>query len=157
MLLAGDVLLYRFDLENQGTVTIKGPSISDAKLTSALVCSADDLAPGATRTCQGSYVVQQSDLDTSVINTATSNFVNGDANTARTVSAVVYASELKMAATVTASQTSYSMAGKGKTTSGTARLLGHCSFLESKIGLIIDCTCGHFFTLRVPAASRAVQ
>jgi hypothetical protein len=102
-------------VNNTGTATLRGITITDAKLSSAITCStplSDDLAPGAGRACTGTYTVTVSDVAAkSVINDATANFATGGAGDARADSAVVYASDLRMVAEVNASDTAYDSAG----------------------------------------------
>ena len=72
----GDVLTFGFAVENTGNVTITDPiSITDALITDAggtITCAPVPLAPGATLTCSGNYVVTQADINAGgVTNTAT--------------------------------------------------------------------------------------
>ena len=71
----GDSLSYTIVATNTGNVTLSNVSVSDAKL-SGLTCSpalpVASMAPKATITCQGWYLVTQADLDARTIpNTAT--------------------------------------------------------------------------------------
>jgi uncharacterized repeat protein (TIGR01451 family) len=66
-----DVVNYLFTVHNTGNVTLNSVGVSDPKIAS-VVCLAATLAPNASTTCTGSYVIQQSDLDLGqVTNTAT--------------------------------------------------------------------------------------
>ncbi len=68
---AGETLTYTFTVENTGTVTLSGISVSDP-LIPGLTCAIPDLAPDATGSCTGTYTVLQSDVDaSSILNTAT--------------------------------------------------------------------------------------
>jgi hypothetical protein len=108
-------LSYRFEVNNTGTASVSGLTITDAKLSSGITCSTSlgaPLAPGAGRVCAGTYTVTESDVAAkSVINDATANFATGVAGDARSDSAVVYASDLQMLAEVTASDAAYDSAG----------------------------------------------
>ncbi|WP_282296333.1 OmpA family protein [Stenotrophomonas sp. PS02289] len=74
----GDLLAYSYLVTNSGTVTITSPiTVSDDRITAPNTVScpalpAGGLAPGASLTCTGSYVVTQADLNQgSVTNIAT--------------------------------------------------------------------------------------
>lgn len=58
---AGDVLNYRFVVTNPGNVTLNNVRVQDP--LTGLDQSLPTLAPGASQTLLGSYVLQQSDLD----------------------------------------------------------------------------------------------
>lgn len=71
----GDVLAYEFVVRNTGNVTLTTQiSITDPLITGAggsVTCPAPPVAPGASVTCTGSYIITQADLDRgSVINAA---------------------------------------------------------------------------------------
>lgn len=71
----GDRITYRLVATNTGNVTLANVQISDPKLGQFDVpCSpplGSSLAPGATMTCTGSYIVTQADVDAAVVdNTA---------------------------------------------------------------------------------------
>ncbi|GAA3572398.1 hypothetical protein GCM10022197_31400 [Microlunatus spumicola] len=68
---AGDTVTYTFAVTNQGSLTVTGLRIDDPLLPTT-TCPATTLAPGATVTCTGTYVLTQADVDAgSVTNTAT--------------------------------------------------------------------------------------
>ncbi|HEY3338144.1 MAG TPA: GEVED domain-containing protein [Propionicimonas sp.] len=68
---AGDRLNYTFLVTNTGNVTLTAVGVTDAKATN-LTCPASTLAPGASTTCTGSYLLTQADVDAGhVANTAT--------------------------------------------------------------------------------------
>ena len=67
----GATIPYSFLVTNTGNITLTGVAVVDSKLATAPTCPVSTLAPGATTTCTGSYVLTQSDLDTGrVLNTA---------------------------------------------------------------------------------------
>src|SRR6202007_1635464 len=60
----GDAISYSYELTNSGNVTPSGPfSVTDDHVSSVDCGSHSSLAPGASITCTGSYLVTQSDLD----------------------------------------------------------------------------------------------
>lgn len=74
----GDVLVYQFDVTNEGNVTITNPiTITDPLITDAggsIICDPVPLAPGNSLTCSGSYSVTQDDLNAgSLVNLATAS------------------------------------------------------------------------------------
>ncbi|MEJ6388822.1 DUF7507 domain-containing protein [Gymnodinialimonas ulvae] len=79
----GDVLGFEFDVTNTGNTTLTEPIVIDDPLIigagGSVICPAGPVAPGATITCSGSYVVTQPDLDAgAVTNSATaSSLFNG--------------------------------------------------------------------------------
>ncbi|WP_198551492.1 MULTISPECIES: Ig-like domain-containing protein [unclassified Stenotrophomonas] len=67
----GSTIPYSFLVTNTGNITLTAIAVVDSKLITAPTCPVSTLAPGATTTCTGSYVLTQSDLDTGrVLNTA---------------------------------------------------------------------------------------
>ena len=69
---AGDIANYFFIVRNGGNTTLTGVAVSDP-LTGPVDCGGvTTLAPGASVTCTGSYVITQADVDAGVfVNTAT--------------------------------------------------------------------------------------
>jgi len=69
---AGQSVNYQVVATNTGNVTLTNVTVTDPKVT-GLVCGGNGvLIPGASITCQGSYVLTQADVDAgSVVNTAT--------------------------------------------------------------------------------------
>lgn len=72
----GDVLGYEFEITNLGNVTLSAPyNVADPLITDAggaVTCPTNDIAPGASIICTGSYSVTQDDLDNGQVdNTAT--------------------------------------------------------------------------------------
>ncbi len=68
---AGDRLNYTFLVTNTGNVTLTAVGVTDAKVTN-LTCPSTTLAPGASTTCTGSYLLTQADVDAGHLsNTAT--------------------------------------------------------------------------------------
>ncbi|UAL28750.1 DUF11 domain-containing protein [Nocardioides rotundus] len=66
----GETVNYSFIVENTGTTTLTGLSVTDPKVT-GVSCPTTTLAPGATTTCTATYTVTQGDLDAGgVANTA---------------------------------------------------------------------------------------
>lgn len=64
---AGNVIVYSVNVQNLGNTTLSAITVSDTLVT--LVCPTSGnatiatLAPGASETCTGSYIVTQADLD----------------------------------------------------------------------------------------------
>ncbi len=68
---AGDVLAYRYLATNTGAVTLHGLSVSDDHVGAVdLSCPAGTLAPGASMSCTGTYVVTQADVDAGSLTTS---------------------------------------------------------------------------------------
>ncbi|WP_431070875.1 DUF7507 domain-containing protein [Microbacterium phyllosphaerae] len=70
---AGDTIAYTFTVTNTGTTTLTRVSVSDPRLSGAVVCDTTDLAPGASALCDGpAAVLTQAEIDAGqIINTAT--------------------------------------------------------------------------------------
>ncbi len=69
----GDVIDYTFSVTNTGNVTLTAIAIDDPPLA-AVTCPPDDVAPGATVECTGSYGVTQGDIEAgSVYNEASAS------------------------------------------------------------------------------------
>ncbi len=67
----GETLTYTFEVENLGNVTLTQVNITDP-LIPTLSCPITNLAPSATTSCTGDYIVTQTDVDSGQIdNTAT--------------------------------------------------------------------------------------
>ncbi|MEL6564651.1 MAG: hypothetical protein AAFQ59_09425 [Pseudomonadota bacterium] len=86
----GDVITYDYTLENTGNTTLTTLSVTDDRIPS-LSCAQQELLPGNTLTCTGTYSVTQADLDdfavngTPLTNTATANAQDrGQASLTRT-------------------------------------------------------------------------
>ncbi|KQI67516.1 hypothetical protein AN189_15400, partial [Loktanella sp. 3ANDIMAR09] len=62
----GDVIDYRFTINNTGTVTWPGPPTLTDTLTGGASCPAGPVAPGGTVVCEASYTILQADLDAGV-------------------------------------------------------------------------------------------
>ncbi|MDO6728044.1 hypothetical protein Q4544_13970 [Cognatishimia sp. 1_MG-2023] len=60
---------YRFEITNRGNVTLSAVSVSDP-LIPGLYCPVPDLAPTDSFVCNGTYTVQQSDVDDFAANVA---------------------------------------------------------------------------------------
>jgi len=76
----GDIVNYEFDVENTGTITLSGITITD-DLVASVNCPQTTLAPAATIVCSASYTVTQADLDAGeVVNNASvdATLPNGD-------------------------------------------------------------------------------
>ena len=71
----GDTLTYEFLVTNEGDVTLDTVGVTDPLPgMSAISCPATQLAPGASTTCTGTYVVTQADVDAGqIFNTATAS------------------------------------------------------------------------------------
>ncbi len=61
--LKDDVVTFTLRAENTGNVTLTGVTISDPDVTFAPACVAQDLAPGQSYSCTGTYTVLQADVD----------------------------------------------------------------------------------------------
>ncbi|MCB5200260.1 DUF11 domain-containing protein, partial [Loktanella sp. TSTF-M6] len=59
----GDMIDYRFTINNTGTVTWPGPPTVTDTLTGGATCPSGVVAPGGTVVCEASYTILQSDLD----------------------------------------------------------------------------------------------
>lgn len=70
---AGDTIAYTFTVENTGTTTLSGVSVSDPRLAGDVVCETVVLAPGEATLCSGpSAVLAQAEMDAGeIVNTAT--------------------------------------------------------------------------------------
>lgn len=67
----GDAVNYTFDVTNTGNVTLSSISVAD-NYVPTVVCPVDDVAPGATVQCTGSYSITQDEInDGYVVNRAT--------------------------------------------------------------------------------------
>ncbi len=96
--LPGDTVTYTFEVTNTGNVTTTGPmTVNDPDLTPAnITCGpASGVAPGATVTCEGTWIASQTDIDTGQFtNSATVSMpfggatIPGDAPSSATVYAV---------------------------------------------------------------------
>ena len=72
----GETITFDFVLRNTGNQTLSNLEVTDP-LIPALVCEADTLAPGATLTCAGDYLVTQENVDDGTLsNTATASGVD---------------------------------------------------------------------------------
>ena len=69
----GDTIAYTFTVSNQGNVTLASVRVADAKI-SGINCPVSSLAPGATTVCNGTYTLDQNDVNAGqVTNTATAS------------------------------------------------------------------------------------
>ncbi|MFD8599644.1 hypothetical protein ACFV1L_32030 [Kitasatospora sp. NPDC059646] len=75
----GDTVTYSYTVHNSGNTALTGLTVTDNRVT-GITCDATALAPGASTTCHGSYVVTQADVDACgrttpclVVNTATAH------------------------------------------------------------------------------------
>ncbi len=59
---AGDTVPYSFVVKNTGDTTLTSVKVTDAKVPN-ISCPATTLAPNASTTCTGSYVLTQADID----------------------------------------------------------------------------------------------
>lgn len=67
---AGDTVSYEFAVTNTGTLAVSGVSVTD-NFASGVSCPTGALAGGAVRTCTGSHVLTQAEVDAgSITNTA---------------------------------------------------------------------------------------
>ncbi|MGH3377360.1 MAG: DUF7507 domain-containing protein, partial [Actinoallomurus sp.] len=118
---AGRTLTYSYLVINTGNTTLTGVSAVDTAFSGSgtppvITCPVTTLAPGASTTCTGTYVVTQADIDAgSIVNTATASgtpptgpAVTSDPSTA-TVTAAVSPS---IALLKTASQSTVSTVGR---------------------------------------------
>ncbi|HHX7304720.1 TPA: DUF7507 domain-containing protein [Legionella anisa] len=73
----GDTIPYDYVVTNTGNQTLNSLSINDSKISSGITCVATVLAPGATTTCSGSYIVTLADIDAGTLtNNATASGQN---------------------------------------------------------------------------------
>ncbi len=78
---AGQVLTYSYKVTNTGTTTLSSVAVSD-NLIASVSCPSGSLAPGASKTCTGSYTTTQADVDNGTItNTATATAKAPPSNT----------------------------------------------------------------------------
>ena len=85
----GDVISYSYLVTNTGNITLSGPvTVFDDKAT--VTCPSGGLTPGASLTCNASYIITQADLDAgTVTNIARASANNTDSNEdSETVTAV---------------------------------------------------------------------
>ncbi len=74
---AGQIVTYHFQVTNTGNTTLTGVSAADTSFTGTgtppvITCPVTTLAPDASTTCTGTYVVTQADIDAgSIVDTAT--------------------------------------------------------------------------------------
>jgi uncharacterized repeat protein (TIGR01451 family) len=67
----GDLINYRFDVTNTGNVTLSSLAVVDPSVPT-VTCPADDVLPGDSVQCTGTYPITQDDIDNgNVPNTAT--------------------------------------------------------------------------------------
>lgn len=59
---AGDTIPYSFVVKNTGDTALTGVKVNDAKVPN-ITCPATTLAPNASTTCTGNYVLTQADID----------------------------------------------------------------------------------------------
>lgn len=76
----GDTIDFTFVVTNSGNTTLEAPiTIDDDEIGNGLACSASDLAPGASVSCDHTWTATQADLNAgSVTNTATAEDINGN-------------------------------------------------------------------------------
>ena len=68
-----------YAVQNTGNITVVGPVTVTHNLIAGLVCPTNDLIPGASLTCTGSYVIKIEDVQLgSVTNVATARSVTVD-------------------------------------------------------------------------------
>jgi uncharacterized repeat protein (TIGR01451 family) len=63
---AGSPISYTFLVTNTGNVTLHGVTVADPKIP-AVTCPTVSVAPGASTTCTGTYVMTQDDVDLGVV------------------------------------------------------------------------------------------
>jgi uncharacterized repeat protein (TIGR01451 family) len=89
----GQSISYSYVVSNSGNVTLNALAVTDDRITS-VTCPVTTLAPGASTTCTGTYLITQADLDAgTVTNIAAANVVPaqgsvGPANAQATITAV---------------------------------------------------------------------
>ncbi len=98
----GQVLSYGFAVRNTGNTTLTSTTVTDPRIP-GLACTLTSIAPGVTRSCTGSYIVTQADMDAGVVNnTATAQgatAAGGSASASDTVAVPVSAAVLLKSAT----------------------------------------------------------
>nr|AFP55393.1 conserved hypothetical protein [Sulfitobacter guttiformis] len=69
--LLDDTLTYTFVVSNPGNVTLRSATVTDPRIP-GLVCTLENIAPGGSDSCTGTYTVKQQDVNLETIfNTAT--------------------------------------------------------------------------------------
>ena len=75
---AGDGIIYKFTVENNGDQTFTSWYIEDLKLSPTPICSGGAIAPGDSDTCEFNYTFSQKDVNTAeVANEATVYVISG--------------------------------------------------------------------------------
>ncbi len=78
---AGDVLDYSFTITNTGSTRLRIIAVTDPALGETFPCSPEQLDPGQSSTCNGTYTLTQADVDAGeVVNTATGSAVDPEGN-----------------------------------------------------------------------------
>ena len=112
----GQVLSYGFAVRNTGNTTLTSTTVTDPKIP-GLSCTLTTIAPGATKSCTGSYTVTQADMDAGAVsNTATAQgatAAGGSAFGSDTVAVPVSPSVVLKSATFTklANRTTFAAVG----------------------------------------------
>ncbi|WP_344324557.1 DUF7507 domain-containing protein [Kitasatospora putterlickiae] len=143
-LVAGEEVVYTFEVKNTGNVTLKDVKVAEGTFTgsgtlSPVTCptaEAATLAPGATVTCTATYTVTQADMDAgSVKNTATSTGTppRGEPPVSPPTEAIVPAPEKPAVALVKSSSTGTLVAGERITYSFAVTNTGNVTLKNVKV------------------------
>ena len=155
--LPGDIVSYEFVVTNIGNVTIIDPISINDNLISTIDCPAlpaGGLAPEASLTCTGEYVVTQDDLDIGVfVNVATAT----DGNVTSSPDSETTPADANPVVALVKSSTDGSFSAVGDlltytfemTNTGNVTLTGDTSVVDNKIGTFV-CFTGNF----VPGATQ---
>ncbi len=69
---AGDIVKYRFTIDNVGNTQLDNISITDLKITDPIDCDASILLPGQSTVCTGTYLLTEAEVEDLIVeNTAT--------------------------------------------------------------------------------------
>jgi len=127
---AGDTLVFEFDVENTGELTLSNIAISDP-LISSVSCLRTTLAPDQSTVCSGQYTVTQADVDNGfVTNSAELSATLPDNTALPTLSDTASVDATltpELTVTKTADQTDFDMAGDTLTYTYLVRNTGNVS------------------------------
>ena len=155
----GDVITYTYTITNSGNVTLPGPfSVSDDKTGTNDPCGSGPVAPNNTTSCQMTYSITQTDLDSGMVTnvaTATTTYGGNNVTSGPATETVNAIKNPAITLSKTALPITYSVSGEGITytytitNSGNVTLPGSFSVTDDKAGTKDPCGSGPL----VPAAS----
>ena len=150
---AGDTIPYSYVVKNTGTTTESNIGVTDNKVAT-VTCPDSSLAPGASKTCTGTYTVTQADVDAgSVTNSAEATGTNPQsvAVTSLPSSVTVDASLATSKLTLTKSTTSTGYGAAGNILSFNYLVKNTGTTTESNVGV----TDNKIASVSCPAATLA--